>query len=85
MNTLLDKKNFDAGDRWYTNGVRIAWFDRSLKLWTSYLIDEKKNQRSETLYVNNRDDWADMQSRGWFDIDKDRAELAQNIDDDFWG
>lgn len=85
MPSLLDKKNFCDAQRWYTNGVRIAWFDRSLKLWTSFLIDGDGNQRSETTYCNNRDDWANMQSRGWFDIDKDRAELAKNIDDDFWG
>lgn len=85
MNTLLDKKNFDSDQRWYSNGVRIAWFDRSLKLWTSYLIDDAKNQRSETLYCNTRLDWEDMQRRGWFNIDKDREELAKNIDDDFWG
>jgi len=82
---LLDTCNFDEDQNWYSNGVRIAWFDRSLKLWTSYLIDDKGNQRSETTYVNNRQDWADMQKRGWFDIEKDRAELAKNIDDDFWG
>ena len=79
---LLNKANYDEDDRWFTNGVRIAWWDRSLKLWTSYIIDEKKNQRGETTYANNRDDFAVMEERGFFNDDK--VELAKMLDLDIW-
>ena len=81
--SLLDKKNFDADQRWYTNGTRIAWFDRSLKLWTSYLVDGDGNQRSETSYANNKANFAELEALGHFDDDK--QELADNIANDFWG
>lgn len=81
--SLLDRKNFDADDRWYTNGTRIAWWDPQLKLWTSYLIDADKNQRSETTYANNRENWAEIDALGHFK--NDEQELADNIENDFWG
>jgi hypothetical protein len=67
--SLLDRDNWYADFNWYTDGVRIAWYDKHLKLWTTYLVDRQGNQVGDTNYFNNKTDWADAQRRGWFTND----------------
>lgn len=37
------------------NGFRVRyWYDPSLRLWTSHVVDMLDNQRSESMYDNVR-------------------------------
>jgi hypothetical protein len=81
---LLDKKNWDAEMQWYTNGTRIAWYDKHIRAWTSYLIDGEMTayQRSEAQYYANRDQFEACEKLGHFDDDK--TLLAYNIENEIY-
>lgn len=83
--SLLDRKNWSRDDHWYTNGVRIAWYDRSIRAWTTYLIDSNKNQRTPAEYMANRTQWNEIEAKGWMDRDSDSKTLQEAIDNDQWG
>lgn len=38
------------------NGFRVRyWYDRSLRLWTSHVVDMLDNQRSDSMYEAFKD------------------------------
>jgi len=83
--SLLDRKNFNQAEHWYTNGIRVVWWDRKIKAWTTYLIDAKKNQRSSTQYYANRWQFEACEKLGHFDWDSDYETLQTAIKDEQYG
>jgi hypothetical protein len=83
--SLLDRDNYDKDEHWYTNGVRIAWWDRSIKSWTSYLIDSQGHQRTPAEYFANRTQFEEIEANGWLDKRDDEKTLRKAILNDQWG
>lgn len=75
--SILDKAFYEKKHYWYRQGNRIAWWDRKLKLWTSYLINEKGSQISETDYANNKADFLEMEKDGFFDTGEHYYDLSE--------
>jgi len=67
--SLLHRSNWSEDDEWFSNGIRIAWYDRHERLWTSYLIDSKKNQRGPAAYHTNRNHFEHCERLGHFSDD----------------
>lgn len=82
---LLDRSNYDAAEYWYTNGVRIVWWDRRIKSWTSYLIDSQGHQRTPAEYYANRTQFEQIEAKGWLDKHADEKTLKSAIRNDLWG
>jgi len=82
---LLNRKNWNRAQHWYTNGIRIAWWDRSIKSWTSYLIDAQNNQRTPAEYWPNRFQFEIAESDGYFSWDEDYETLKAAIRDNEYG
>lgn len=81
--SLLDRANWDEQEAWYTDGTRVAWWDRHIKMWTSYLIDHKGNQRTPAQYYSNRGQFELCEEQGHFE--DDARELREAIDAERWG
>lgn len=76
--SLLDRTNWDRQEQWYTNGTRIAWYDRRIRSWTSYLIDSNKYQRTAAQYYANRGQFEACEDQGHFDDDRETLQEAIN-------
>lgn len=37
--SIINRDNWDAAEQWYRVGNRIAWYDRYIRLWTTYNVD----------------------------------------------
>ena len=48
--TLIDKANWESDDAWYRVDNRIAWYDRRIRLWTTYTLDSRDYQDSIAQY-----------------------------------
>lgn len=82
---LLSRKNWNPTQYWYSNGVRIAWWDRKIKAWTSYLIDAQRNQRTAAEYYANREQFEACEKLGHFDWDSDYETLQTAIKNESYG
>ena len=82
---ILDRKNWKPTDYWYTNGIRVMWWDRKIKAWTSYLMDAKKNQRTPAEYYANRTQVEACEDLGHFDWDSDYETLQTAIKNEQYG
>lgn len=53
--SLIDPANYDAGENWYRQGNRIAWWDKYTRQWIAYTLDSRGHQTgSADLYPNSR-------------------------------
>jgi len=82
---LLDRSNYDPNQQWYTNGIRIAWWDRRIKSWTTYLIDSRNHQRTPAEYFANKEQFDEVERMGWLEKRDDEKTLRKAILDDQWG
>ncbi len=65
--SILDKVNYEPKNYWYRLGNRIAWWDRYQKLWTTYLIDQNGNQKSDAEYAPRKSVFHELERRGLLD------------------
>lgn len=80
MTRLLHKSNWDADEQWYSNGTRVAWYDRKSRNWISYLIDSNGHQQGESSFYWDRSQLEACEDLGHFDNDAETlAELVSDI------
>lgn len=77
MNSLLNRENWNKAQGWYSNGVRVAWFDRRTRCWITHLIDGNRNQVGAADYFGHRDHFTDCERDGHFSPERDAAELNE--------
>lgn len=85
MMGLLNRKNWNRAQHWYTNGIRIVWWDRHVRSWTTYLVDAQNNQRTPAEYFANRTHFEEVEANGWFEWDNDYKTLKTAIKNEQWG
>ena len=52
--SILDKANWVPAEHWYRKDDQIAWFDKRIGSWTTYMIDELGHQASDAEYYPNK-------------------------------
>ena len=75
--SLIRKENYDATNRWYTNGVRVVWWDRSTKNWITYIVSDGKYQQGPADYHPNKASFQECEALGHYNVLNDRDELRE--------
>ena len=75
MASLLTRTNWNKAQGWYSNGLRVAWFDKRTRSWITHLIDSGRHQVGEADYLANREQFLDCEASGYFDPLDDLATL----------
>lgn len=78
--TIIDRRNWDAENHWYQQGLAICWYDKHERSWTAYRIDPKGNQVTHAAYfanaeqvVANQEIYFNRISSPMYDIDSEGA------------
>lgn len=67
--SILDKKNWDESEAWYRDDDQIAWYDKSIKSWTTYMVTDAGHQNSDAAYYANKKQFQECEKLGRIRVD----------------